>query len=332
MAFASLLTAGCGAFSLITPEFDTTTANSSPVQLAMPKINGDRPMLTVDVTVGGGVPVPLLVDTGSPGVRIFADKVGNTDVTRTDTPVDVTFADGTRFIGVEASAPVSFGALATKEPINFQLITAVSCSNAKPDCAGSVGIEQFASLQHFDGLFGIGLQASSIYSPISQLRGGSPATFSITASPSKGSGELAFNRVPVAPLATFDMPAWTQPRMPNGYPAWASNQAQGCWAYGGRASTCVPTAFDTGSPTLFTDGSVVGAPAATGPVPDGTTVGLSATAGGPTIWSVSSGSTPGRNTVAVEPLDGGNSVNSGISIFRSHVVTFDVREGKVLIS
>lgn len=331
-AVSALVVVGCSAFSLITPEFDTTSVNASPVKLAMPEVDDDRPMLTIDVTVGGGPTVPLLVDTGSPGLRVFANRVGTTDVTRTDTPVDVTFADGTRFVGVEASAPVGFGGLSTKGPINVQLITSVTCSEAKPTCAGAGGIDKFASAQPFDGLFGIGLQASSIYSPISQLAAGSPAAFSITADAKKGTGEIAFNRIPITPLATFGIPAWTQPRMPNGYPAWASNQTEGCWAYGGQPTVCLPTAFDTGSPTLFTDGSAPGAPSLTGPVPTGTSIALSATAAGPPIWSIRAGSTAGRNTVAVDALEGGNNVNSGISIFRSHVVTFDLQDGRVLIS
>ncbi len=322
--------AGCAAFSLLTPAFDTTLTGTA-VTLAMPKVDGERPMLTVDVSVGGSVPTPLLVDTGSPGLRIFASKVGQTDVTRSQTPVDVTFADGTRFIGVEASAPVSFGGLSTKGAIKVQLITAVGCADGKPSCAGAIGIDKFAAEQPFAGLLGIGLQANAIYSPISQLESGSPSAISISADPAAGSGVLTFNQLPAAPMATFDMPAWTQPRQPNGYPAWASNQARACWAYGGQPTRCVPTAFDTGSPTLFTDSSVPGAPAVTGQVPRGTSIALSASAGGPTIWSVRSGSTPGRSTVAVESLDGGNNVNSGLSIFRSNAVTFDLQNGKVLI-
>ncbi len=322
--------AGCAAFSLLTPDFDTTLTNKT-VALTMPRVDGNRPMLTVDVAVGGASAVPLLIDTGSPGLRIFADKVGGVNVTRTETPVDVKFADGTRFIGVEASAPVSFGGLSTKGAIKIQLITAVGCADGKPSCAGAIGIDKFAAEQPFAGLLGIGLQADAIYSPISQLDSGSPTAISISADPVTGSGVLRFNQLPAAPLATFDMPAWTQPRQPNGYPAWASNQAQACWAYGGQTTRCVPTAFDTGSPTLFTDSSVPGAPQVTGQVPSGTSIALSASAGGPTIWSVRSGETPGRNTVAVESLDGGNNVNSGLSIFRSNAVTFDLQNGKVLI-
>ncbi|MFA7267643.1 MAG: hypothetical protein WC054_15135, partial [Candidatus Nanopelagicales bacterium] len=322
---------GCSAFSLITPEFDTSSLNETSVKLSMPKVNGDRPILTAAVTVGGGPEVPLLVDTGSPGVRVFASQVGS-DVTRTDIPVDVTFADGTRFIGIEASAPISFGGLTTKGPITVQLITEVGCAEGKPTCVGAVGLEKFAAEQPFDGLFGIGLQAASIYSPLSQLANGSPATFSVTADPGKASGAITFNQRPTAPAATFDMPAWAQPRMPNGYPAWASNQAQGCWSYGGQPAQCLPTAFDTGSPTLFTDTSVPGVPTALGPVPTDTTIALAATAGGAPVWSVRAGSTPGRNTVAVAPLDGGNNVNSGISLFRAKLVTFDAEHGKVLIT
>jgi len=59
---------------------------------------------------------------------------------------------------------------------------------------------------------------------------------------------------------------------------------------------------------------------------------LSAEAGGPSIWSLTAGSTPGKNTVQVAPLEGGTSVNSGISIFRSRLVTFDLQNGNIFVS
>jgi len=324
---------GCSALQrLIPPTFDTETLNATSVKLDMPVVDGNRPFITVNATVGGGPSVPLLVDTGSPGVRIFADKVGANGVVATQTPVDVTFADGTRFAGVEASAPVTFGGLETKGPINVQLITAVSCADGKPDCAGSVGIAKFTQTQAFSGILGIGMQAFDIYSPISQLQGGSPRSFSIAANSSVGSATMTFNTQPPAPQAAFRIPQWTDPQLANGYPAWASNQVQACWAYRGQSTSCVPTAFDTGSPTLFTDGSVPGAPKSTGPVSPGTPLSLSAEAGGPSIWSLTAGSTPGKNTVQVAPLEGGTSVNSGISIFRSRLVTFDLQNGNIFVS
>lgn len=324
--------AGCSALSLLTPDFDTSSVNTSSVKLAMPKIDGNRFMLTVDVSVGGGPATPVLVDTGSPGIRVFADKLGTTEVIRSETPVDVTFADGTRFVGVEATAPVSFGSLTTKGPINIQLITEVGCAAGQPKCAGASGIDAFKVEQPFSGLFGIGTQAGSIYSPISQLQAGSPTSFSVSANPAKGSGAITFNQTPTAPKATFDIPAWPQPRQPNGYPAWDSNAIPACWAYNKAPTECLPTSFDTGSPALITDESVPGAPKTFGVVPRGTEVTLSATAGGPKIWSMRAGSTPGRNTVEVQDLTSPNNVNSGIPIFTSNVVTFDLQNGKLLLS
>ncbi len=329
---AVVVLTGCSALGIGAPAFDTTALNNTKVQLAMPDVDGNQPMLTVDGTVGGGPNVALLVDTGSPGLRIFANQVGTDQVTQSDTPVQVTYADGTTFTGVQASAPVTFGGLSTNGAINIQLVTSVSCAQGKPNCAGSGGIEKFAKEQSFSGILGIGGQADSIYSPISQLAAGSPASFSITANPSEGSGTITFNNPPQTPLAKYSMPAWTQDRLPNGYPAWATNQAQACWAYNGDQASCLPTAFDTGSPTVFTDRSVPGAPAADGTVPTGTTLGLSAAAGTAPLWTVKAGSTPGRNTIQIEPLAGGNSVNTGISVFRSQLITFDLQSGNVLIS
>ena len=329
---ATAILGGCSALGLGTPAFDTTSLNNTKVKLAMPEVDGNHPMLTVDGSVASGPNVALLVDTGSPGLRIFADQVGADQVTRTDTPVSVTYADGTTFGGVQASAPVTFGGLSTKGPINIQLVTTVSCAEGKPNCAGASGIGNFAKEQGFSGILGIGGQADTIYSPISQLANGSPASFSIKANPADGSGTITFNNPPQTPLARYSMPEWTQNRLANGYPAWATNQAQACWAYNGSQASCLPTAFDTGSPTVFTDNSVPGAPSANGMAPNGTTLGLSPLAGSPPLWTVKAGSTPGLNTIQIGPITGGNNVNTGISVFRSQLVTFDLQYGNVLIS
>ena len=143
---------------------------------------------------------------------------------------------------------------------------------------------------------------------------------------------MTLNSPPASPIATYSMQAWTEPQLPNGYPAWASNQAQACWAYGGQSSTCVPTAFDTGSPTLFTDGSVAGAPRRHRSGGGRNDAGDDCDGGRRSIWSVTAGSTPGKNTVQVESLQGGNNVNTGISVFAGQVVTFDLENGNVLIS
>lgn len=330
-AVLSLATAGCSVLDLLIPEFDTSSVNSTVIPLSMPKVNDDHPIATAAVSIAGGPEVPLLVDTGSPGIRVFAGSVGDVGLTRTNKTVDVSFADGTRFVGVEASAPVTVGGLATAGPIKIQLITEVSCVDGKPDCVGAQGTNTFVRDQPFDGLLGISLQANDIYSPISQLSGGSPASYSISIDRRKRNGTLRFNQQPTEVAATFSIPSWMQPRLANGYPAWFSNATNACWSYAPQTTACVPTAFDTGSPTLFTNQEVPGSPSELGPVPAGSTVLLSEQAGSAPVWQVTSGRVPARNLVEVATLDNSNDVNSGLSIFGDYVVTFDLQYGKVIL-
>ena len=66
-------------------------------------MNGARPM--VEVRVGNSKPVPVLLDTGSTGLQIYAPVVNTAPgggVTVTTKRDSITYAGGHRFVGVVA--------------------------------------------------------------------------------------------------------------------------------------------------------------------------------------------------------------------------------------
>lgn len=322
--------AGCSSDLLGSDPFASDALNGVEINLDMPTINGSQPYLTLDVSIGGGRQVPMLVDTASPGIRILKTQLGKGDVTQTSTPVKAEFIDGTTFDGVEASAVVSFGGVKTAAPITFQLITKVSCQPQFPDCPGADGLQAYSKAQSFAGIFGIGLYSAPVYSPLSQLAGGAASSFSITSKPKTDSATLTLNSLPSGPAATYPLPKWSQP-LPNGVPAWGSNEANACWSFGADPPKCLPTAFDTGSPFLIASAAVPGAPPV-GDVTNDSQLTLFTTGDPQPVWSVVAGKTPGKNKVTITPTSAGEAVNTGSGIFRSHSVTFDSRNGQVLVA
>lgn len=315
--------------------FTSTALDGVVIKLNMPSIDSSRPLLTVDVSVAGGPAVPLLLDTGSAGLRIFAGEVGAAGLETSTNQTTATFEDGTTFNGVSAVAPVTIGGIATDGPISLELVKSASCSASKPDCVGAAGLEELAKAQHFSGILGVGLAGGPIFSPLIQLTGGPPSTFTIKASPGGGSGTLTFNITPADPVATYPMDRAPEGDLPNGVPAWASNRTTACWAFGQAQPACVATAFDTGAPFLFATSAVPGAPP-TGKVPDGTAISLypsdGSAAGAKPVWSSTTGDAPGKNQAFVQDTTaGGNAINSGIAIFRTLSLTFDISRGQVLL-
>lgn len=337
-ALVSLGLSGCSGDG----PFTSTALNGVVIKLDMPLINAARPMLTVDVSVAGGPVVPLLLDTGSAGLRIFANEVGVDGLVASTEQTTATFEDGTTFNGVSAVAPVVVGGIATDGPIALELVKSTSCSVGKADCVGAAGLEELAKAQHFSGILGVGLAGGASFSPLIQLVGGPPTSFTIKAFPRAGAGTLTFNITPTEPIATYTMARAPEGDLPNGVPAWASNQTTACWAFGKAQPACVATSFDTGAPFLFATSAVPGAPPV-GKVPDGTAISLyppngsaapggSAAGDGKPVWSSTVGDTPGKNQAFVQDTTaGGNAINSGIAIFRSLSLTFDISRGQVLL-
>jgi hypothetical protein len=333
-----LLGLAVGACSTPNP-FTSTALNGVEIRLAMPEINSTRPLLTAAVSVAGGPTVPVLVDTGSPGLRIFAEGVGTAGIELGTDAVNVTFADGTVFNGVQASAPVTIGEIATSGPIAVQVVQSATCSTTNPSCMGANGLDALAKAQHFSGILGIGLGGGTIFSPLMQLAGGPPSSFAIKASPASGSGTLALNVTPQNPVAVYQMVRGPEMTLPNGVPAWSSDLTTACWAFNKATPACVATSFDSGAPYLFASPTIPGAPPI-GPVPKGSTVSLypagntgnNGGAGSQTPWTATAGGIPGKNQMIIQTMpSGGTSINTGIAIFATMGVTFDASRGQVIL-
>ncbi|MFZ1853717.1 MAG: hypothetical protein WAU06_02240 [Candidatus Nanopelagicales bacterium] len=207
----------------------------------------------------------------------------------------------------------------------------VLVDTGSPHCAGSDGLATFARQQGFAGILGIGLMKAPVYSPLVQLEGGPARSFGIRINPSQTSARLAFNVSPTAPTGAYPLPPSQDGPLPNGLPAWDSNSAAACWSFGTAAPACAPTSFDTGSPRVLASTRIPGAPGE-GSAPGGTRLTMFTSSGANPVWSLSAGTTPGRDQMVVGKINAGNAVNTGLPLFTSRSVTFDIAGGQVLVS
>ena len=121
-------------------------------------------------------PVPVILDTGSSGLHIFATAVDTTPGARvsvTSEKSNITYAGGHRFTGVVASAVITIGTQATATPVPFSLVNNASCIASKPTCAAAGGVAGFEAKTGADGILGIGMQSSQgpVTSPILAMPG-----------------------------------------------------------------------------------------------------------------------------------------------------------------
>ena len=150
---------------------------------------GAHPM--VEVSVGTAAPVPLLLDTGSTGLQIFAAVVDTTPgggVTVTDRPDQITYSGGHRLTGVVAAAKVTIGSQATAHTVAFGLVQQAVCIPSKPTCPVAGGIAA-AMARGFYGILGIGMNhgPDGLANPILGMRAGLARSWSIHLSGASGS-------------------------------------------------------------------------------------------------------------------------------------------------
>jgi hypothetical protein len=106
--------------------------------------------------------VPVILDTGSSGLQIFADAVNTkpgSGVTVTSTRSGITYSGGHHFIGHVADATVTIGSLSTRNRIPVSLVLGAVCIPSKPTCPAQHGIPGFEQQGVF-GILGIGLATS----------------------------------------------------------------------------------------------------------------------------------------------------------------------------
>ena len=290
---------------------------------------GTRPM--VEVKVGRSRRVPILLDTGSVGLRIFAPVVRTgrgSGVTVTDRPTSITYSGGSHLTGRVAQARIRLGPQPTATRIPFALVDHASCTAAKPTCPTAGGIEAAMRAGEY-GVLGVGMNTtpSGVPSPVLGMRGALGRRWSIHVGPRRGRLVLGA-RPPTGPAVTRIHLAPQAAAV--GGPFWRDQRVPLCVGVGALRA-CVPGIFDTGTFQL----QVSGSPLNTAPTLPGTSrvvAGLPVTValpgGAAPFWRFTTGQTKSVDTVLVR-TPGAPFVNTGVQAFAAFTVAFDQRAGTI---
>ena len=274
--------------------------------------DGSGRMLRATVVVNGSAPIPVLVDTHSVGLRVFAADLADVTVETTPETTLLDLGGNDRLAGHVARATVQLGAVQLPGPLAFAVIDQIDCTT---DCTAAL----LAAGIH--GFLGIGMRAGSppsLYSPLAQLTGFS--TYAIhTGGFESLTGAIELGAVP-ANYTTHDLtPIDT---LPDGLPAWDDDGLDACYTVGGSPidPPCTPTAIASAArlDTIYAPGLPAGA------LPDGTafaaTIGSFAT-------DFTAGTTPSQDVVRVDPTT--PHATLGVEMFLRYDVFYDLGTGAI---
>ena len=297
-------------------------------------VHGARPV--VQVAVGRSSPRPMLLDTGSVGLHLFAPAIKTgpgSGITITKQPDMITYTSGSVLHGFVAYATIRIGAAVTPRAVAFGLMEQGSCSASKPNCPVAGGLRATVARGSY-GIVGVGMGASSygVVSPILGLT--SPLGSRWAVHVTGGSGTLLLG-APTPPassvVATMHLPS--QGRTPGGQPLWDDKAMPFCVAVSGGTPVCAAGVFDTGTTVMqLRGGAFSNVPVDRNSlVRPGTTLALSVSATDAPYWTFTVGTTRSSDTahVAAQKVD---FVNTGIQAFYAFTVTYDATDGTVEVS
>jgi hypothetical protein len=292
---------------------------------------GARP--TVEVRVGKAKPVPVLLDTGSSGLRLFdtAFSTGpGSGVQVTARRSTITYAGGHRFTGVVARAVVTMGSAATSGPVAFTDVERAYCIPAKPSCPAAGGMAGFEAAGEY-GILGIGTQrGGGVTSPILGMPTPRDQRWSLHLA--GGSGSLILGAPLPGPKNATAIP---MARIPSGAgpSLWADSRLPLCVGVGG-ADQCGRGLFDSGTYTMQISGpgfAAVPVIAGTNHVTGGLPVSVGMPGARKPFWAFTSGTTKSKNLVTVTARRR-SFVNTGVQAFYAFTITYDDSAGRIWLS
>jgi hypothetical protein len=326
----SLFTVSCSQgsdSSTPTVVLEPPPAQRDAVPIAMPVRSTGRSLklLGLPVTVAGSSS-ELLLDTGSAGIRILSSAVGSQGLLRSTIPSSVTFADGTQFIGVLATAPVSVGSIATEAPITIQLID--TCEGTSCDIISGT----------FSGLIGTSLSNRStnpdLYSPLSRLPGNLDSGYLISTggfNSVQGIFTLGLTPANTAGFSSLTLPA--RGTFNDGTTIWDDAALEVSYTITDPAGVPVvsnvlsSTVFDTGSSDTFLSLSALGGGSLSSPLPPGSIFRAALSGGFDYQSTVGTPPTPGCDRVFVNAS--GDSQLIGMPLFFQLDTLFDSDQGRI---
>ncbi|MBM9467944.1 pepsin/retropepsin-like aspartic protease family protein [Nakamurella leprariae] len=312
--------------STTSPASASSTVPSGPTLVVpvytQPGDSGADSIVVVDISVAGGDPVPVQLDTGSTGLVLNASAAGGA-LTDTGQAVSIPYVSGT-VNGTLAQGVVTIGGVDTTAPVD---LTVVPSGGTSPFATGTEGILGIATAN------GPELASGQPYSPSlqlpSQYAGGS--TLQIAAS---GAGSWTLG--PVADPAgaaqiALEPVTGGMETYPSGNRVWAKD-VQLCWTIGSEPQQCGPTDLDLGNGTTAINSTTFARLDAGG----GTVAaGQPVTMTGPeqqSLWSFTTGTGSGEQDLKLAALGSATEFNTGIEYFVGRTIAWDYAGGRLLIT
>ncbi|MGH2896085.1 MAG: hypothetical protein ACRDPM_22845 [Solirubrobacteraceae bacterium] len=313
----------------------------------------------VRVSIGGGAPIPVLLDTGSTGLNILAGKLPpGSHVWPMGDEVTQGWGGGAVTRGRRALASVTIGGVATTAPVIIGMVESTGCAGGGSACLSWLGHAKV------DGVLGIRLGSQPVTSnPLLALPAPYSQSWRIALSGLTGTLELGAP-VPEHPLASFSTAAGSHAPGPTSVPGQTATVPQPeapaseapapsslsayappsasplanaadlptlCWQVRGRSQrACVPTIFDTGSTdtALFSTSSAPPLHL----LPAGVRVTGWSSATDPTpLWNLTSGTSASEDLVLTNG-PGLALMDTGIAPFYSFDFTYDAAHARMYLT
>lgn len=299
------------------------TGGPVTVPVTTTQLSENDTKVVVQITVGGGAPVPVLLDTGSSGLIVDSSAVGS-QVTTSGSTFASDFVSGAVTANL-ATAVVGIGGVDTPQPIQIGLVDPSDASKNLP--AGVDGIMGISAAD--DG----SLADQTVYAPNLQLPAPYDAGFALQIGSGSGaSGTWTLGPV-TAPTGAVSAPltaTTSAGSSPPGYPQFGKDITL-CWTVGSASQTCGTTDLDIGNPSPALNATSFSSDAAGGStVPAGEQVSVASPSGAP-VWSFTSGATGSPTVVNLAQLGSATQFNTGLPLFYGRTVAWDFTSGQVLI-
>lgn len=305
---------------------------------------GSQERLAVNVSIGGGAMLPYLLDTGSTGMYAANYNLNKNAYTKVGKSFKQHYTSGIQYSGPVIQTTVSFASGQTASNVDIGLITSATGAPV----AGwqqALKTNQPPYEGQFFGTLGMSLtpgkagKQGTLYSVIAQLPdnlnsgfiihtggiNGTHPTLTIGLTPQNTQGFTTINLKPSGGAGTTYSYGNGQS---NGVLAWDDKSTKLNYQIGSSYAVSAKTVFDTGeAATVVYTGKVPKSLQTNGRIKSGTA--FSASHGSALNWQFTTGNTVNVNKVQVGPARKKQTVNTGIGIFFSYDIMYDIQDGKI---
>ncbi len=284
----------------------------------------------LEMAIANGQPKRILLDTGSAGLRVPKEFLGNAPIRRTGQNIKEVLSDGTILEGELVYTNVRFGLLPAAEPVPVQIVTSRQCTAQKPNCSAKSSVP-------FSGIIGVNYFEKSLpYNPLRKLPGNLSNGFIVMGNGGTNNNGSLILGLTAGNQAGFKMAAWSKQSEINDIPGnrWDSRLSKVCLTIAGSSAknSCNSTMItDTGTINGLTEFKLASTAGKLKPGVLNSANALKVAINGIFDYSLKPGNRDGFNrwNLSISPqAELPIFVNTGIAFFDKYDVLFDHVNGR----